>query len=267
MHTDLDKIKERIRRCLNLAERSDVEGEVNAAMAAATQLMSSYHLTREDIVRENGSTDCKEVVFGDAIAFTYGERLTGWQSSLANFCCDFIGSCKAYITRNVPRRINGVIHLDHKGGSKGSRITFYGPLEDAVFAAELFHEVCVATATAGRLRWGGFSHGAGGAYCEGFVAGLKSANIKEMARLEAHSESRSLVLRSKETALALRTQAEGWLERERKVRLGKPGKIKGVNTNVNKEAYAEGKEDGKNYEVGKPTSRPKLADARKREND
>lgn len=260
MSANLAAIKEKIRRLLAVAENhASAEGEIETAMRVATQLMTAHQLSREDVANLSEQDRAGRIAYGKHACFTFGANFTLWESRLANFCADFIGTCRFYYASKIIRRRDGVAVIGDTGAPLlGTRITFYGPDDDAAFCCELFEEISVAIATLARLRWGGFARGAGGSYCEGFAEGLSEANRKELERLEDSSDAqtRSLVLRSNANAIVIRKDAQAWLEKSEGIRLGRGRGRSGVSSGFSSEAFSEGRSDGRKYEVGKQ-SRPK----------
>lgn len=70
------------------------------------------------------------------------------------------------------------------------------------------------------------------------------------------SQTRALVVRSQQNALAIRTEAKQWLKTAHKVRLSKGARRAGVQKHFDSEAYAEGRTDGARYQVGGRDSAP-----------
>lgn len=257
MNADLSRVKDRIRKLLALAENDGAMGaEIDNAMRLATEMMLAYQISRDDLhmESENGGSavNTSNVVFGQRNAYSYMERMTCWEGQLATFVCDFLGTVQCYKSTGVLKSNNGVVERDEKGRIKRAAvIVFYGPEADVEFAQQLYTEIQLSVIMLARLRWGSHRVGDGGSYCEGFVVGMRNANYRAVEQITAHSDSRALVLRSQQQAIALRQSGTDWLQTTQGVKLGKGQASRGVNRSFSQQAYSEGKSDGAKYQVSR----------------
>lgn len=261
MTTDLNAIKEKIRRRLAVAENdAAAEAEVETAMRVATHLMMAHRLNREDISKLSEAERSGRIEYGKYATYSWGKNFTYWESILASFVKEFVGTVGTYIQRvEYRRRGKKMFYYNAETPDEAVRLTFYGPDDDARFCVELFEEILIATATMAQMRWGGYARGAGGSYCQGFVSGLREANAKETKALQyaPDSQTRALVLRSQANSLAIRNDGKRWLEKTTGYKLCGGSRRQGVGRGYNAEAYSEGKADGRNYAVGGKQPKPK----------
>jgi len=250
--SDLDRIKERIRKLLNVAEDDAAsEGEIDNALRFATHMMASHNLSRDDIVETDaGELDVTQVVYGRRECFCVGRRLSYWESELCRFICQLVGTCKWYYATGRVRRTSArIIQRDDNGEPiLCTAVYFYGPDDDVEFCKQLFEEMDVAIASMARMRHGSFFCGKGGSYCEGFITGLIDSHRKETKRIEADSENRSLMVLSNERAIAIKQEANNWLK-ESGVKLSSGSGRGGVSSGFSNSAFNQGKRDGKNYDL------------------
>ena len=259
--TDIQKVKDKLTKLLKLSENDAAsDGEIQAALNLATQLMTKHQITREDVDLENETDPTSRIKFDRVSVFTLSAKLFRWESELAHFVCSFIGSVKHYSEADpVTVRRNGFVELDTNNKPKrAKKILFYGPEEDSEAAAELYSELQTAIQAMGIMRFGGWAKGDGGAYCEGFVRGLDSAHRSAIKNLELSNEQTSaLMVVSNERQLAIHNGAKNWLSTECNVELVTSQGTRGASSGSHS-ARREGIMDGKKYNPNRPAGVKKI---------
>lgn len=253
--TDIRRIKDRLAKLLRLGEDSAAsEGEVENALRIATELMAKHNLNRADI--DTSQMDATQrIIIDKNIAFSKGRDITAWEKMLVNFIKAFIGTVEVYITTRVPLRRNGIAMLDESGDIRtGCIITFYGPVDDAEIAVEMFTEIRDDISRMSIIRWGGWARGDGASYAIGFAKGMQDQHQKATQNL-LHSSNNSLILLSQKNTLAIRSKAQEWLSTQG-VRITK--KKSRITTRINQNAYDSGKQDGSRYNPSRPTATRKI---------
>jgi len=252
MSADNDKIKDRVRKLLNLANDAGAfEGEIDNALRFARRLMLEHNITENDLGKPlDPHEEAARAEYAQADAFTHGENLSLWESTLMSAVCRLIGTVSSYRTRDKFQKKTGIGTLSF--GPDGqpldcTRIVFYGPLEDAKDACSLFHEWTHVIASMGRLKFGGCFRGDGRSYCEGFSRGLLEivTKIKEEERREISYEStgRALVLRgSLDLMKAKKMLGKQWLLKSQGIKLRHTSRQGNRN---NGEAFGAGMADGR----------------------
>jgi hypothetical protein len=244
----LDNVRKTIGDLLRLARNeAATQGEIDNALRFANRLMTAHHLTEDDIE----GTPEHAAVMESKLAFASGEKLVNWEQSLASFVENFVGSVGVYsINKAVEVKKNGVVRYDRKGQPMNARgFVFYGPQDEARFAAEIFEELHQTISAMANLKYSSPMRGMGREYAVGFVNGLFAA-LEDGRRgdIQGDSQTRALVVRSSEIALQKKTAAKAWLADEQKI------KLTNTTTTYSKVkaslAYKDGQADGKNARVG-----------------
>ena len=253
------KVTDKLIKLLNLSDPTNgsTPGEQQNAIAAANRIMSKHNITREDV--DMAAEDpTRNVDYGRVNSWSASSKLFKWENLLSHFITKFIPSVGAYLSQKETVRRNGMVELDNKTDEPRMAvpITFYGSVDDVAAANELFDELQQSIMAMALIRWGSWSAGDGGAYAEGFVYGLISAN--EQALLECNMEAKEyeLMLQSDETALALVNGGEQWLAEKHGIKLRKGSGPRGASGDDG--ARAEGRRDGGNYSVNKPSGQKRL---------
>jgi hypothetical protein len=257
--TQIDNIKAKVGKMLSLASDSGAsQGEIENALSMATQMMMKYNLTRQDI-DQSKENPIEKVQYGMRTAYSLSKKTFVWESSLAMFLTRFIGTVKVYRDSQMHlNRKRGMVVTDEKGNSVYSRaFIFYGSDDDCEIAVELFDELKYAIQMSAIIRFGSWAKGDGGAYCEGFVSGLRQTHIQEVKKLKMDSQTYGLIIVSEQNQLAIVKQADQWLAKEKGVKLYK--KQTSTGASGSSDARNEGREDGSNYGLNKPTATRKLA--------
>lgn len=257
--TQIDNIKAKVGKMLSLASDSSAsKGEIENALSMATQMMMKYNLTREDI-DQSKENPIEKVQYGTRTAYSLSKKTFTWESNLVMFLCKFIGTVKVY--RDSVMHLNrkhGMVVTDEKGNSVYSRaFIFYGADDDCEIAVQLFDELKYAIQMSAIIRFGSWAKGDGGAYCEGFVSGLRSTHIKEVAKLKMDNQTNALILVSEQTQLAIVKEAEQWIAKEQGVKLYKRQASTGAASGSGS-ARNEGRADGSNYGLNKPNATRKI---------
>ncbi len=256
MSNDIDTIKDKLAKLLRLGEDSAAsQGEIENALRIAGAMMAKHSLTRDDIDME-ASDPLAKVTYGRHWAFSKCHFATAWESYLANFVMTFMGTVQCYISKDMVVKKNGIVDLTRR--AKATGFAFFGPDADAAAATALFEELRDAAATMALVRWGSYWKPDGATYCQGFVAGLSDANTKVKAELmNTDTQTTALMVVAEQNQLALREGSTEWLVKSTGINLGKGRARRGSSGSGS--AFAEGRADGANYGVNKPSGRRQLA--------
>jgi hypothetical protein len=252
---DIDKIKDRIRKLLNLAaDDGAAEGEIDNALRAARRLMLQHQLSEDDVAATPEDLRTPEQIaadtqYGRSSSWTNTGRPPSWNGQLAMAIADFIGTVKVY--REHPRqrrRLSGIVMY---GGKEVSSWTFYGPADDCELAAQLHEELMLTCATTATLKFGGSTF-AGNArdYCDGFARGLwdkikaaqQAVSKEQPAAIAGQTCTALSIVRATDIALAKRKRADEWLQQECGVKLA-TSRRRGRSIG-NGDAYRQGRVDG-----------------------
>lgn len=259
---DIDKIKDRVRKLLNLAaDDGAAEGEIDNALRAARRLMLNHQLSEDDVATAAEDLRTPEQVaadtkYGCSSSWTNTSRPPSWNGKLAMAVANFIGTVKVY--REPPRQRRRDSGIVMHQGKPVSSWTFYGPADDCELAVQLHEELILTCATTATLKFGGNTF-AGNArdYCDGFATGLaeriresQAAVAKEEPAAISGSTCRALsIVRATDIALAKRKRADEWLKEECGVKLGKSsGSSRSIG---NSGAYQTGRADGSSQSLSK----------------
>ncbi len=245
MSTELNQVKDTIRKLLNLA-RNDAatEGEINNAIKFAQRLMAAHHLTEENI----GDNEQKKVI-GQGVVYASGARADAWEHGLAIFITKFIGSVGVYNSgKTVLRTAEGLIRRKPTG-EEIVRIAFqfYGLEEEVKLAQDLYNNLSETITAMALLKHGSPYRLGGREYANGFIHGLNEQIKKNVQELSVESTSRALIVQADKVALAKLNNAQSWLANVQNVKLRKPtGRLRGTSAT---NAYSSGFNDGKNAEI------------------
>ena len=217
--SDIGKIKDRIRKLLNVAEDdAATDGEIENAMRAAQSLMAAYKLTEADCPADTA----RPTTYGEQRCYAAGSNLSNWESYLMHFCCDFVRTAQFYYCHGVAKVLpSGIVQRDDTGAPIcGTRITVYGPTEDVAIAVELFQELQQTIIAMARLRYGGVFRGDGRAYAEGFAHGLRERLRVVQRQLQAPAAGgngqagTALMVRVNAIAQQQRDEGSQWLKQQ-----------------------------------------------------
>lgn len=239
-----EKIKARVRKLLNLAgDAGAFDGEIDAAMNAAEQLMTQYQLDRAECEAAEVKQGHSPVTMGKSTAATYGASMSTWESTLAVAVSSLVGTVKHFSKRE--ERKSGVFAAK----KWGAVVVFYGPEDDSRLASELFEEWSGAIATIAVGKYKGCFRGDGGSYAMGFASALcdkAKANARERARLTTPSTTALVLVGSDRSLAALqqqtREQAARWLSTSCGIKLVTTIRRGGYSGSSS--AYSEGRNDG-----------------------
>lgn len=244
-----DRIKQKLQKLIALAtDGAASQGEIDNALAIANQLMLEHNLTRDDIIRTDGKRDYSNVKNDIGQCYYMSSNKRAWEDALSMFVTEFIGTIGCYLKKTTMRK-NGIAQLD-KGGRPSIRMTihFYGPQDDIEQAKYIFDELHESIQTMAIVLYGGAVKGDGGTYCQGFVSGLRDANIREVKKLEdSNDQTRALILVANTEKKELFKQANDWLKKEKRVTITRGTSTRG--SSGSREAYQDGKQDGASYDV------------------
>jgi hypothetical protein len=212
MSHNIDRIKDRIRKLLNVArDDAATDGEIANAITAARHMMHAYHLEEADLHSAAAAPKMKSNKVS-----TYARAISQWEIDLARFIADFIGGIGYYRERNSQFEVirSGRI-VDT------STMVFYGEDEQVALATDLYADLHDTIITMAKLRFRSIPvRGPARSYAEGFVSGIRSklASADEQA-MSAGDTSRALVVRSRELMEHKKSAADRWLAETAKVRL------------------------------------------------
>lgn len=247
---DLDKVKDRIRKLLNVAENDAAsQGEIDNAVRAARNMMHAYNLSEDDCTLQDHVSDRK----GTSTGATNGVKVTLWQVRLSQVVCDLVGGVACYQNKNGKSRIVAGRHKQF------GCFTFYGREDLAMLAAQTYEELCSTIATMGKLRYGGWARTEGAVYCEGFVQGLRD-QIQEADRLTQQTETgTALIVKSTALIEQQRKDARRWLATEKGVKLVAGSRRTGGSGSAS--TFDQGRQDGRstNLHAAKATAPRKIA--------
>ena len=261
------EIKDRIRKLLAVTkDNAATEGEIDNALRFAKAMMDRHHLDESDLIEEpEDQWRAIEAADRDRVFTSIGGCVHVWESHLATFCAEFVGGVGVYRDPDksrIARSPRGTVILnDQEEPYKAVRFCFYGIAEDALMAAELFHELWLTIRSMARLRWGTCYTKDGGYYAQGFVTGLhgklKTGQAEQKKIAEATCDSRAMILIARRTDLVERkkTSATEWLAKTTGIKLRRGGSASGANGSHR--AWQEGFDDGHRTDV-EATRRPKL---------
>lgn len=254
---DMEKIKDRIKKLLNLAEdQGAFDGEVDNALRFARRLMLRHNVTQEDLEEakdaHEAAADAEAVEYGRVEAFTLGANLSNWENTLAHSICKLIGTVQFYreAGKHYKRTVHGTIDYSRGEPSTATRLQFYGPAEDARDAIELLEEWSHIIVSMARMKYGGAFKGSGREYAEAFSYALhdkvRKIEREERQQLELPTTTRctALMIRNAgQLMLAKKNRASDWLRQECGIRLQKGTRSSG-STIYDEGARAAGRADG-----------------------
>lgn len=267
MSASIDRIKDRIRKLFNLASNdAAAEGEIAAALKAASELMLAHQLSEDDVAAAPEDLRTPEEIAADtkydtAKSWADSSRVPRWQGTLANAVAEFFGTVRVY--HDHPQLRRNAAGFAQNDGQKVCGFVFCGPADDAQLAAELHQEVVLTCATAAKLRFGGkLMKGPGRDYCDGFASGLYSQvadaakaarEVEEAPKLNGATTGQRCtaltVVRAGDIALAKQQRAKEWLRKEKGIQLGSSS---GYGRSVKDDgAYQQGKADGRSQSLTK----------------
>lgn len=253
------EIKDRIRKLLRVAEDdASSEAEIEVAMSAAKSAMDRHHLDESDLIDEpEDQWKAIEAAHRDRTFVSVGRCFHAWENYLASFAAEFVGGVGVYRDPSkdrIARNHRGIAILNEQEEPyKAVRFCFYGIAEDAMMAAELFHEMWLTIRTMARLRWGTCYTKDGGYYAQGFVVGLfdkiKAAKMEQKKIAQQTSDSRTLILVARRDDLIERKKASAteWLAKSTGIKLRKGSGASGANGSH--QAWQEGFSDGQRTDV------------------
>ena len=249
---EIEQIKQKLTKLLRLGECSAAsQGEIDNALRMAHRLMAEHSLTRQDL-GDIHATDggLSNVRFTRRETYSNEPTFTAWESSLAHFVTDFVGTVKFYINQNAPVPL-GL-------GRVATKLTWYGPEDDTAAASELFDELHTSASLMVIMKYGKrWAKGPGRAYVEGFVTGLTEANARARNALTSgDAATSSLMIVVAERQLALVNASRDWLEKSQGIKLSAGRALRSQNGYA--DARASGQRDGRNYSVNQPTRAKRL---------
>ncbi len=238
-----EAIKSRVLKLLNLAECPEaVEGEIHNALAFARKLMDQHHLTEADLQDE----EIREEKMGKTVATCGGSKMSSWESALGGALVALFGSIGWYVGGKTKSRDE--FGFLQRGETDRQTAIFYGPVEDAELAKDMFEEIGKTIATMARLKWGGVYRGEGRSYCEGFAYELLN-RVRKDVRENRTEQCKALVLVKAD-------DAKKWLKNVEGVRLRSRGGGSGGGLHHH-DSYGDGRSDGQKSDF-QPRRRPKL---------
>jgi len=265
MTLEMDQAKSTIRKLLNLATNDGAaEGEIDNAFRFADRLMRAHHLSLDDVEENDdphqAAANEELWEFGQAHGKATGRHFCSWEKSLASFVNQFLGSTKCYLDgHHRPKTEYGTFEFDDRGRMKcESRMIFYGLEDEVTMAAEMFDQWRLAIAALARMKCGGALRGKGQHYGDGFVAGMleKLREGRKTEELTSDEKSTALVVRTNAIVTRKKERASSWLAHTKGIKLST--EYSSGRRTFDPNAYGQGKQDGRNADVTKPTTRKKI---------
>lgn len=256
--SDINRIKDKLAKLLRLGENTAAsQGEIDNALTMAAAMMAKHNLTRDDIDLSEADPIAR-IAYGRHFAFSRGSRLTTWESGLAHFVTEFIGTVSHYSTSPMPVRRNGIAESDGNGQPRmACGVAFFGCDEDAACAVAMFEELRDAISMMAIIRWGGWARGDGAAYAEGFASGLSDSNKRAKETLmHSDQQTHALMLVSEKHQLAIRDRSLDWLKKTTGIKLKT---VRRAGSNGSDNARSEGRSDGSNYDVNRRGAAARIA--------
>lgn len=258
--SDISRIKDKLTKLLKLSDprNNASDGEVQNAMAMAASLMAKHNLTRSDLDLDSANPTTK-VEYNRFMVFSDGKKRIKWEIDLCHFVTTFIPSVGFYLDANgpYPARRFGMASLKKGKPYEAAAAMLYGPEDDCIAAVDLYNELLDAVQAMALIRWGSFKSGDGAEYAEGFIEGLREANRSQEANLKLNdSTTYGLIIKSQENAALIVSGGKDWLAKSHGVKLRRGAAVRGTGTNNG--ARGEGKRDGSNYSVNKPSGNLKI---------
>lgn len=260
--SDLNRIKERIRKLLNLAaDDGAAEGEIENALRTAREMMLAHQLDEDEVTLPPEDLRTPEEIaaateYGTARSWADMSRPPQWMATLAVAVAEFVGTVHVY--NNHPERQvlpSGIVKHD---GRRVKSWEFYGPADDVAFAVELHQELILAAASTAKLKWGGgLARGEASEYCFGFASGLydKVMAAKKVEEVAPALPGRTqdvlsqqtcalTIVRATDIMQAKREQAIEWLHKKAGWRPSGKYRSGGSRSIHNDRAYSQGRADG-----------------------
>jgi hypothetical protein len=271
---ELDGIKDRIRKLLNLAkDNSAADGEIENAMRFAARLMDSHNLSEADVQGQPAVAEERAERMGTYKAFLDGTSIARWEGRLAVFVAELIGGIDCYEQGKpeVAMSSFGTVQFDQDGRPRVAKcVVYFGDAELCALAADLYSELRLTIAATARLKYGSVFKGTGFTYAVGFVVGLfdrlradrakdvialpaSTTNSHALAIITPEQRARIAAMNAKKVAAA-----NEWLRDEADIKIATT-KVRAVRcTPEQRASYIQGAADGRNHAVARPTRRPKL---------
>jgi len=290
-----ESIKEKIRKCLNVAAEGSgaAEGEMRRALEYARTLMHRHGLSEDEVqVTDDPQSHDEVAAVADALEYkqehtqSIGSNLSNWEVTLIHAICELVGTVQWYRNGRTERRNpeTGTL-LFWKGKTvQAQRLTLYGPVEDVEDARELISEWQLTIVALARMKYGGALQGSGRNYAEGFASAVYSqvtamrrkeetemerlaeGGDLDLPRLAEGTDSAAIVLRDRGSALALvnsvnlmtakKEAGTKFLEDDCGIKLQKGGK-RSYGGHYDPSARAAGRADGAKANVSH-SRKPKL---------
>lgn len=262
MSADISKIKDRVRKLLNLAaDDGAAEGEIDNALRAARRLMLNHQLSEDDVTAPPEDLRTPEQIaadtqYGTAKSWSDSSRVPAWHGRLAASVARFLATVDVYQDHPaVGRRPSGIVMFD---GRPVAGWVFFGPHDDCVLASELHQELLLTCATTAKLKYGGsLMKGAGRDYCDGFANGLyeklisadEAVAAEKTPKLEGPQCTALSVVRATDIAKAKKERANKWIRKEQGLNLRSQSRAS--RSVGNSGAYSQGKSDGASQSLTK----------------
>lgn len=261
---DHDRIKERIRKLLNLAQDDSAMGnEVENALRFARKLMTDHNIRPEDLegtgrTASRTAEDIREAVskttFGKIARPTMNTSLSRWEQWMIDAITELVGTVSWYRSHDTAVRrdpTTGVVVMRRKNeAARVGVFVLYGPAEDCADVAAMVDEWAVTILTLARLKWGDpFDprNGEGRAYAEGFAESLVTKVRRMIGQEKALPASTGCALQlfnANALMTAKRDAGRTWLKQVAGVTLKAGSARAASNSYQHGDALREGREDG-----------------------
>lgn len=221
-------IIDRIKKLLSLAKDSGAaDGEITAAMRAATALIEKYQIDASELAEEKPT-------FHRIKSITHNNSL--WEATLATAVANLFGTVGAYAGQTKVRI----------GGKVFGEIFFFGETKDCILAREIFEEFSEAITRNAYIRYKTLLKGDGLLYAMGFANALwELSRESTIAKQSVKVGDTSLAVRN---SIVLQSAID-WLKETYKISLVAKQTTRVVNRNSG--AYADGWNDGQASDFSK----------------
>lgn len=263
--TATEKARAQIRKLLALGhDDGATEAEAENALRFARRLMLAHHLTEGDVTERDpheNAARAERVSYGQAAGWTTGAGMTAWEATLGWAIVDLVGTVGWYKASGLRRTPAGALLYGNDGNpQRSTRVTFYGPEDDARDAIALYDEWSITVAALARMRFGGALRGEGRSYAEGFTRALREKVGKiDKAEREQITAGRDngctalALVNARALIVAKKQGAENWLRHTQGLKLRKSSSNRGGRFHGN--AYEAGRSDGQRANFSRQSPR------------
>ena len=251
-------VKDTIRKLLNLAhDDGAMQGEIDNALRFARRLMLRHNISELDLAHDPHE-QAADIEYGRSNFELDGSIVPQWETTLAWAIARLIGTVGFYAAKTNKRTEHGTLVFRKNGTPQPvKRFTFYGPIDDAQDAADMFGEWTHLIAAMARMKYTGTARGAGRSYCDGFSSSIHNkvtAQIKRELAIEGEQTMAVVATNAKahELMAAKLSVARDWLKGQGiNLRQGAAGK----NSMYDPSAFMSGRADGDKVTFARTTTK------------